>query len=143
MDRYDANPTVISLERDYRDWNGTLPAITYCYNQRIDKVRAQYLIKRLWNTDTFDEKFPFFMDYITTVVNTPMESFTNFNRYADNKQLDFVDMLTIAREVHPLISSAVSGFNPNLNIPFVEIITEMGICYSLNAILSATILSTK
>ncbi|CAO1346128.1 unnamed protein product [Diamesa serratosioi] len=141
LDRYDANPTVISLERDYRDWNGTLPALTYCYYQRIDNVRAQYLIKRLWNIESFDEEFIYFMDYITTVVNSSIESFISFNRFANDKRFEFLDMLTVAREVHPTISSVVSGFNPNLNTPLVEIITEKGICYSLNAILSATILT--
>lgn len=143
LDRYDANPTVISLERDYRDWNGTLPALTYCYDQRIDNVRAQYLIKRLWNIESFDEEFIYFMDYITTVVNSSIDSFINFNRFANDKRFEFLDMLTVAREVHPTISAVVSGFNPNFNTPLVEIITEKGICYSLNAILSATILSTK
>ena len=143
MDRYDANPTVISLERDYRDWNGTLPALTYCYDQRIDKIRAQYLIKRLWNTETSDDEFIYFMDYITAVVNASIESLTHFNRFANDKRFEYLDMLTVAREVHPIISSVVSGFNPNLNTPLVEIITERGICYSLNAVLSTTILSTK
>lgn len=143
MDRYDANPTVISLERDYRDWNGTLPALTYCYDQRIDNVRAQYLIKRLWNIESSDKEFKYFMDYINTVVNSSIQSFNSFNRFANDIRFEFLDMLTVAREVHPTISSAVSGFNPNLNTPLIEIITEKGICFSLNAVLSAKILSTK
>ncbi|CAO1321716.1 unnamed protein product [Diamesa tonsa] len=143
LDRYDANPTVISLERDYRDWNGTLPALTYCYDQRIDNVRAQYLIKRLWNIESSDEEFSYFMDYITTVVNSSIDSFINFNRFANDKRFEFLDMLTVAREVHPAISAVVTGFNPTADTPLVEIITEKGICYSLNAILSATILSTN
>lgn len=45
-ERYVANPTVISLERDYREWNGTLPAVTLCYHKRINDTKAEELIKR-------------------------------------------------------------------------------------------------
>lgn len=45
--RYAANPTVISLERDYRSWNGTLPAITICYAIRVDPKKADIYIRKL------------------------------------------------------------------------------------------------
>lgn len=44
--RYEANPTVISLERDYRNWNGTLPSVTLCYAIKIDPTKAENYIKR-------------------------------------------------------------------------------------------------
>lgn len=44
--RYEANPTVISLERDYRHWNGTLPSVTMCYTIKIDPTRADDYVKR-------------------------------------------------------------------------------------------------
>lgn len=44
--RYEANPTVISLERDYRHWSGTLPSVTLCYTTKIDKTKADDYIKR-------------------------------------------------------------------------------------------------
>lgn len=43
--RYVANPTVISLERDYRSWNGTLPSVTLCYLNKIDPSKADQFIQ--------------------------------------------------------------------------------------------------
>lgn len=44
--RYTVNPTVISLERDFRSWNGTLPAMTLCYFSKVDPEKAEAFIQR-------------------------------------------------------------------------------------------------
>lgn len=46
--RYKANPTVISLERDYRQWNGTMPAITLCYNTKFNRSKVDEYLYRLF-----------------------------------------------------------------------------------------------
>lgn len=137
-ERYVANPTVISLERDYRDWNGTLPAISVCYHKRVDEARAANLIKRLWNIDKFNDEFQYFMDYVKAVVNIN-ESNSKFNRYVNDKRLEYINMLTIAKEVHPVINSVISSFDTNAEFAMNEIITEKGVCYSVNSILSPLI----
>lgn len=136
--RFVANPTVISLERDYRDWNGTLPAITVCYHKRVDEARAQYLIKRLWGIEKFDDEYSYFVDYVHAVVNVN-ESYSKFNRFANDKRLEYINMLTIAKEVHPIINSVISSFDTNAEFVMNEIITEKGICYNVNSILSPLI----
>lgn len=45
--RYYDNPTVVILERDYRTWNGTLPAATLCYSNNIDSLLAEEYIQKL------------------------------------------------------------------------------------------------
>ena len=137
-ERYVANPTVISLERDYRDWNGTLPALSVCYHQRVDEARAQYLIKRLWNIERIDEEYSYFLAYVKAVVNVN-ETFAKFNRFANDKRLEYISMLTIAKEVHPVINSVISSFDTNAEFAMNEIITEKGICYSINSMLSPLI----
>lgn len=137
-ERYVANPTVISLERDYRDWNGTLPAISVCYHKRVDEARAASLIKRLWSVDKIDDEFQYFMDYVKAVVNIN-ESNSKFNRYVNDKRLEYINMLTIAKEVHPVINSVISSFDTNAEFAMNEIITEKGVCYSVNSILSPLI----
>lgn len=136
--RYVANPTVISLERDYRDWNGTLPAISVCYHKRVDEGRAQYLIKRLWSVEKEDAEYEYFLDYVKAVVNVN-ESYSKFNRFANDKRLEYISMITIAKEVHPIINSVISSFDTNAEFTMNEIITEKGICYSVNSILSPLI----
>lgn len=137
-ERYVANPTVISLERDYRDWNGTLPALSVCYHRRVDESRAQYLIKRLWNIEKSDSEFKYFLDYVKAVVNIN-ESYSKFNRFANDKRLEYISMLTIAKDVHPVINSVISSFDTNAEFAMSEIITEKGICYSVNSIISGLI----
>jgi Amiloride-sensitive sodium channel len=140
-ERYVANPTVISLERDYRDWNGTLPAITICYHRRIDDSRAESLIKRLWNVDKNHAEFSYFMDFVTTVVYIN-NSYGRFNRFVNDKRLEFISMLTIAKESHPAINSIVSSFDTGAEFNMNEIITEKGICYTVNSILWPLLSST-
>ena len=97
--RYEANPTVVSLKRDYREWNGTIPAISFCYHQRIDEGRAQTLIKRLWNIEKYENEYPYFMDYTTAVVNITNTKLSLFNRFANDKRFDYTMMLFIVKEV--------------------------------------------
>lgn len=140
-ERYVANPTVISLERDYREWNGTLPAISVCYHRRVDETRAQVYIKRKWGVDVNDESFPYFFDYVRSVVYVN-ESFIKFNKFVNDKRLEFVDMLEIAREVHPIINSVISSFDTSAEFSLNEIITEKGICYTVNSVLTPLISTT-
>jgi hypothetical protein len=137
-ERYVANPTVISLERDYREWNGTLPSISICYHKRVDEIRAQYLIKRMWSIEKSNEEYPYFLDYVKAVVYVN-ESYSKFNKFANDKRLEYINMLTIAKEVHPIINSVISSFDTNAEFAMSEIITEKGICYSINSILSPLI----
>lgn len=120
-----------------------MPAITLCYHNRIDEVKAQRLIKRFWNIESNDDEYSHFLDYVKMVTNATIASFGNFNRFADDKRLEFVDMLLIARETHPDMNTIVSSFDPNFNPEIIEVITEIGICYSINSILSAKVLTTK
>ncbi|CRK95957.1 CLUMA_CG009401, isoform A [Clunio marinus] len=131
--RFAANPTVISLEKDYRQWNGTLPSLTVCYHNRINESKAQDLIKRLWGYEQDDEEYSYFFNYIQAVVNVN-ESFSKFNRFANDKRLEYINMLTIAKEVHPLINSIVSSYDTLVEFKMNEIITEKGICYNVNSI---------
>jgi hypothetical protein len=39
--RYQNNPTVVSMERDYKGWNTTFPSVTICPHQKYDKSSAK------------------------------------------------------------------------------------------------------
>lgn len=112
----------MSLERDYRDWNGTLPALSICYHKRVDELRAQQLIKRLWNIESDDNEFEYFLDYVNAVVYVN-ESHKRFKRFANDKRLELTSMLTIAKEVHPVINSVISSFDTNAEFTMTEIVT--------------------
>ncbi|KAL7015092.1 hypothetical protein ACKWTF_016271 [Chironomus riparius] len=133
-ERYVANPTVISLERDYREWNGTLPAITICYHKRIDDKRAKEVIKKLWNLSETDDDFQYFYDFIKTIVYLN-ESFKDINQFTNDRRLDDIDLLGLARDVHPIFNSVVSSFDSSAEFKLNEVITEKGICYTVNSVL--------
>jgi hypothetical protein len=139
--RFVANPTVISLERDYREWNGTLPAITVCYHKRVDLKKAALVIKKFWSIEDTDPEYPYFLDYVKSIVEVN-ESYTKFNRFANDKRLENANMLEIAKEVHPKISTVISSFDTNSEFILDEIITERGVCYCVNSIL-APLISTE
>jgi hypothetical protein len=39
--RYQENPTVISMERDYKAWNTSFPSITICPHNKYDNASAK------------------------------------------------------------------------------------------------------
>lgn len=43
--RYQINPTVISMERNYKDWNTSFPAVTICPYEKTDGKSLQNYIK--------------------------------------------------------------------------------------------------
>jgi hypothetical protein len=45
--RYSANPSVVSLEKDFREWEFEFPAVTICYHNKVDESKAQEYIRTL------------------------------------------------------------------------------------------------
>lgn len=74
------------------------------------------------------------MDYVRAVVYVN-ETNLKFNRFVNDKRLEFVNMLTIVREVHPKIKSVISSFDTNAEFEMNEIVTERGVCYIVNSML--------
>lgn len=52
-ERFEARPTVISLARDFRNWNVTLPAMTVCYGNKVNESLAQQFIEKLFYENEF------------------------------------------------------------------------------------------
>lgn len=77
------------------------------------------------------------------VVNASISSFKMFKRFAGDKRLEKIDMSIIAKDVHPNVNAIVFGFDLNLNPPVSEVMTEKGICYSVNAFLAIDLFGTK
>lgn len=65
--RYVENPTVVSLEKDYRMWNNTFLALTACMEDRVLEENAAKMIEKLWNVKESDEKFEYVLCAISIV----------------------------------------------------------------------------
>jgi Amiloride-sensitive sodium channel len=98
-DRFMANPTVISIEKDFRSWNGTLPAITFCYKHRIDDAKAASYIKRQWDVDTNHSEYEYFMEFINTVVYTAPDKLYVFLIFISDDRLKDVDLMDLVKQV--------------------------------------------
>lgn len=100
------------------------------------------MIQRLWNIDAQSSEYSYFLDYVKAVVNTSISSFKTLNRFVNDKRFEYLDMLIVARDVHPNIKVAVSSFDRNYNPAIVQVMTEMGVCFAINAILEVNLMST-
>lgn len=139
--RYQADPVVVSLENYDNDWNGTVPAITYCYHERIDFDKADEFIQRTWMADENDTSYDHYMEFIGIVVNISSDNLHKFEKFKDDERFSSIDMLELARELHPNYDDAITSFDKGAEVNFVEVITERGICYTINSPLSV-LLST-
>jgi hypothetical protein len=117
--------------------------MTFCYHNRFDDLRAQYLIERLWNVGRKDAEYPYFREFIKLVSNTSISSFKLYNRFANDKRFEYLDMSIVAKDVHPNVNSIISGWLPTINPRLVQVMTETGVCYSVNSLLQSQLMGTK
>lgn len=124
------------------EWEHARSHVLLPYN-RCDETKANRLIQRLWNIDALDSEYSYFLDYVKAVVNTSIGSFKTLNRFVTDKRFEYLDMSIVARDVHPPIKVEVSGFDRNFKPPIVQVFTEMGVCYAINAILEVDLMGTQ
>ncbi|XP_055536311.1 sodium channel protein Nach isoform X2 [Wyeomyia smithii] len=118
--RYQQNPTVLTLQTDWRQWIYRPPAITFC-PMYFDVQRSKDMIQRLWNISEQHEKFPFYYRFLETVANATTDNLATFEPFAADDSLANVDMLEVAWNVRHL------NFTSSI---FRPVITENGICLS-------------
>lgn len=53
--RFNENPTVITIQKNYKEWNVTFPAATFCFIDNLDMEKARIFIKETWNVDPSEE----------------------------------------------------------------------------------------
>lgn len=139
--RYLANPSVISLERDYRYWRGIMPAITLCFEIKVDPIRAEEYILKNWDIKRDNEEYDYFLEFVETIANASSEDLINFANFAEDDRLENVDMLALVRAVHPTNIYEITSFDNTRKIQFEEVITEKGLCLSVNSPTSVSISS--
>ncbi|EDX08387.1 GD25038 [Drosophila simulans] len=68
LERYFSSPTVISVDRDYRGWNG-----------------HEY-IQEVWNVSIIDEDYFYFMDFLYAVVNATAGNYAELAKFAEDER---------------------------------------------------------
>ncbi|XP_052895714.1 uncharacterized protein LOC128302905 [Anopheles moucheti] len=144
--RYGANPTAIQMDKNYRDWIGIMPGLTFCFHDRIDWKRAQEYLERIRLTghETTREGLNtnettgtrYLAEFVQTLVGATATDLGNLSRFLNDSRLAIdVDVLELISTVHPNHDIAINSFQPahGTLLQVHQIVTERGICYALNA----------
>ncbi|XP_050533101.1 sodium channel protein Nach-like isoform X2 [Daktulosphaira vitifoliae] len=131
-ERYNTNPTVITVEKNYRYWYIQFPSATFCYADPINKDLAKEYIKEKWNVSS-GEEFDYYMKFITEAVNVTYESLNLMIPYSKNPKLNKINLKELSDRVHVELRFKSSIFNTEYqNISFEPVLTEMGTCYTFS-----------
>ncbi|XP_025203335.1 pickpocket protein 11-like [Melanaphis sacchari] len=128
--RYQENPTVISMDREYKEWATALPAITLCPMNKIDDQLFNGFIQKKFSNYTDEEKEELWT-FLMLLANATYGTFNEvpvYNRISPNDYLNYVLLLS-SKLSYTIGNSHVDIFSSNELVPSV---TELGLCYSYN-----------
>ncbi|XP_017073111.1 sodium channel protein Nach [Drosophila eugracilis] len=140
LERYFSSPTVISVDRDYRGWNGSLPAVTLCYYDHIDSFKANEYIQEVWNVSIIDEDYFYFMDFLYAVVNATAGNYAELAKFSEDERFDQIDLYDMIQRVDRPFEQVISSFDSGFKVHVQRVMTERGSCYAINSPMS-TVLS--
>lgn len=121
--RFKYNATVLSLETNYRSWRYPLFGITVCSNYTNDEAISA-IVGKQWNISKGHAAYSYYDEFVRTIATTTYLSLHNFERYAADETLQFIDMLNVMRIVRRKYLDRLNRKK------FSPIITEYGVCYT-------------
>ncbi|XP_049883097.1 uncharacterized protein LOC126378758 [Pectinophora gossypiella] len=136
LSRYNSEPVVVSMQRDYRSWSTTFPAVTACFLDRVDREKAVEFIETRWNVteDSDLEKFQYYMSFIDLVADVSFRTnLQNFWKYQTDDTVSGIDLLQLALTVHPTLPLKVMVSQVNKEVQWIPVMTEVGMCMSFNS----------
>ncbi|XP_053621728.1 pickpocket protein 28-like isoform X2 [Plodia interpunctella] len=140
--RYNDNPTVVTLEKDFRSWLFKMPGITSCDQNRVNPKKIDEILKSYFNVESTDEKYEYFKSFVSVVANSDMEHLENYKEFADDAQLAKVDLYQLAVDVMPKLQ--IKGtWSHGLDVTWIPVMTEYGACYGTNSVASADVVIVK
>ncbi|CAF4945776.1 unnamed protein product [Pieris macdunnoughi] len=132
--RYNSEPVVVSLQRDYRSWTFTFPAVTACFMERMDQEKMKAVIQRFWNvTEDNQEKFQYYQEFMELITDISFrENLQNFWKYQNDASLKGIDLLQLAIDVHPDFALNVT-LSHRVEVQWIPVMTEEGLCMTFNS----------
>ncbi|KAK9731145.1 Amiloride-sensitive sodium channel [Popillia japonica] len=131
--RYSANPTVVSLQKDYRNWNNPFPAATVCFIYKTNDLLVAEYIERKWGINNTDPQYDYYAEFVKAVANISYQSLDVLKKYENDSALNNVDMMDLAVKVYPDSDGNLVTFDTKTKTKWVRIMTEMGICFMMNS----------
>ncbi|CAH0730519.1 unnamed protein product, partial [Brenthis ino] len=139
--RYNDNPTVVTLEKDFRTWRFNIPALTACEQDRVSMEKVPNAIKSRWNIGEEDQKYEYYHRFIKTVANSDLFHLNGYAEFKDDATLN-VNLYELAVEVLPEHRIKM-GSSETLLQKWIPIMTEAGACYTINSIAVADVALVK
>ncbi|XP_052754979.1 uncharacterized protein LOC116413459 isoform X2 [Galleria mellonella] len=130
--RYNENPTVVTLEKDFRTWMFNMPAITVCSKDRVDPKKLEKTITKYWGVNQLDAKYEYYSQFVSTVANSDLFHLQEYETYKDDESLN-VDLYQLTVDVMPEFLVKPSWVH-GLDIKWTPTMTELGACYVTNSV---------
>ncbi|XP_060525278.1 sodium channel protein Nach-like [Cylas formicarius] len=127
------HPTVVSIKKDFRNWENAFPAATACFLNRVDDDKASQLIRRLWNVSSTHPKYLYYLDFIQILANISFENMFALKKFGNDPSLNRVDMTEIVTQVHPDIRGTLVTFQTESRTEWQLVLTEIGLCFTVNS----------
>ncbi|XP_073976028.1 sodium channel protein Nach-like isoform X2 [Rhodnius prolixus] len=130
--QYQDNPTVVSLERNYLDWNTSLPAVSICPEAKLNPSKLEEVIKKF--SYVKDEKR--LKNFLLSLVFVSYKNFDVFMETFDElKTSDYWKAVAIVKHdlTYSVINSNAEKYDITTMSPFMS---ESGICYSYNSVVT-------
>ncbi|CAH2062388.1 unnamed protein product, partial [Iphiclides podalirius] len=135
--RYSENPTVVTLEKDFRSWRFALPGVTICDQDRIDPSKLPAAIKRHWRVDPADERYAYYGRFVNAVANSDLFHLEAYQEFMEDEQLN-VDLYQLAVEVMP-DNQVKTTWSGEMGAQWVPVMTEAGACFAINSVALADV----
>ncbi|XP_048485716.1 uncharacterized protein LOC105391953 [Plutella xylostella] len=136
LSRYTKEPVVVSMQRDFRSWWTTFPAVTACFMDRLEVDKAKEVIEENWNIteESNPDKYQYYLTFIELIADVSFRTnLQQFWKYQDDETLASLDLLKLALSVHPTFPLNVMVSKIDKEVQWVPVMTEMGICMTFNS----------
>ena len=112
---------------------GYVPAVTLCYYDHIDSLKANEYILEHWNVSIIDEDYFYFMDFLSAVVNASASNYVDLAKFAEDERFDEVDLYEIIQAIDRPFEQLINTFEANFEVSVRTAMTERGLCYIINS----------
>ncbi|KAF6200688.1 hypothetical protein GE061_005132 [Apolygus lucorum] len=127
--RYSESPTVISLERNYKDWNTTFPSATICPSTKIQPDLSEAMISKWFGKVDNTSEIVEWLDALARA------NYENFDQLTIEDRIPSSMYLKVLTETAFKLSYVVSNSNSESGT-MIQTMTERGICYTFNSVVA-------
>ncbi|XP_050438903.1 pickpocket protein 11-like [Adelges cooleyi] len=132
--RYQENPTVISMERDYKEWSTALPAVTLCPINNMDEQKFEEMVEKEFPGYSEDEKqeMKAFLEMLANATYGTFDNVPFYTKITPDHYLTIVEKL----QIHVLYTITNSNMEGYALFNLVPTISELGFCHTYNGEIS-------